>query len=85
MLLHSRSVRTANNTTLPDESRFTVSDKMAGLAPQQVPTHGPVLKRQRVQSDSGKVAATPVRQSKIFAPFRVSFTSAADEEPQLDP
>lgn len=48
---------------------------MAGPKVQQSASSGPVVKRQK-RRDSEKHVASQIRQSKIFAPFRVSFHSA---------
>jgi len=49
---------------------------MAGPKVQQSASSGPVVKRQRTRHEGEKHVATQIRQSKIFAPFRVSFHSA---------
>jgi U3 small nucleolar RNA-associated protein 21 len=40
---------------------------------------GPVIKRQKIQDNGEKSSAPLVRQSKIFAPFRVSFIAPTDD------
>lgn len=45
---------------------------MVGPKMQNTAAAGPVLKRQKVQTDRKQSSAPAVRQSKIFAPFRVS-------------
>ena len=49
---------------------------MAGPVLHTNATNGPVVKRQKVQSEGDSSSAPLVRQSKIFAPFRVSFSNA---------
>ncbi|KAG9379546.1 WD repeat containing protein 36 [Pyrenophora tritici-repentis] len=47
---------------------------MAGPKVHDGAVTGPVSKRQKIQSNAEESSAPLVRQSKIFAPFRVSST-----------
>ena len=54
---------------------------MAGIQVQASAPSGPVAKRQKTQSNGEKGSAPLVRQSKIFAPFRVSSCKASRHPP----
>jgi hypothetical protein len=57
---------------------------MAGSKMHDGIASGPVTKRQKTQGNSDSSAAQLIRQSKIFAPFRVSSSRMMDDMSTTD-